>query len=491
MKLAITLFATVFTLGMGAYLVAKDSKSQLREFTSKDGRKMKATLIAVDGGKVTIRRADGRKFTTSATNFSSADQAYFKSWNPAGSSASASSDWHQWRGPKRDGVCGEKGLNHDWTQKEPSLEWRTDGLGGGMSSVAIWSGKIFTLGKKGGGTVMHCRKLDDGSEVWATEIPGGGDPNCTPTVDPDSGLVFGLSKDGELTAVKIDDGEIAWETSFTNDFGGKMMSGWGYSESPLIDGDRLICTPGAKSGLIAALDKKTGEVIWKTDVSSEDLGNKGKDGAGYSSIVISNAAGVKQYVQLVGRGLVGVAADDGRFLWNYNKIANGTANVPTPIVSGDYVFGSTGYGDGGSALLKLRKSGSKGVSASEEYYYPANKLQNHHGGMVLVGDHVFMGHGHNNGFPQCVELKSGKIMWDKERGPGSQSAAIVYADNHLFFRYENHVMALIEANPKEYKLKGHFKLASSNGKSWPHPVIQGGKLYLRDQGDLLCYDVSG
>ncbi len=399
------------------------------------------------------------------------------------------SDWHQWRGPNRDGVSAEKGLSHDWESKKPELLWRTKGLGGGMSSVSIWDGKIFTMGERDG-TVMHCRKVDGGDEIWSVKVPGGGGPNGTPTGDPESGLVFGISKDGELSAVKVEDGSIAWTKSFKDDFGGGMMSGWGYSESPLVDGDRLICTPGAGDGLLAALDKRTGEVIWKTDVGGVELGEKGKDGAGYGSVVISNGGGVKQYVQLVGRGLGGVAADDGRLLWSYNKIANGTANVPTPVVSGDHVFGSTGYGDGGSALLKLAKDG-EGISATEEYYYPANKLQNHHGGMVLVGDHLFMGHGHNNGFPQCVELKSGEIKWEKERGPGKESAAIDYADGHLFFRYQDHTMALIEADPAGYKLKGSFKIDSRNGQSWPHPVVQDGKLYLRDQDELLCYDVSG
>lgn len=452
---------------------------------------MQASVVSVDGSKVTIRRSDGKTFTAEAASFSKDDQSYIASWKPAakGSSAGGSgTDWYQWRGPKRDGSSTETGLNHDWDAKKPELAWRIKGLGGGMSSISIYDGKIFTLGEKDG-TVLVCRSLEDGAEIWETKINGGGAPNGTPTVDPDSGLVFAVSKDGELSAVKISDGSIAWAKSFKNDFGGEMMSGWGYSESPLIDGDRLICTPGAKKALIAALDKKTGDVIWKTDVEGADLGNAGKDGAGYSSIVISNAAGVKQYVQLVGRGLIGVNADDGKLLWNYNRIANTTANIPTPVISGDYVFGSTGYGDGGSALLKLSKKGS-GISAKEEYYYEGKKLQNHHGGMILIGEHLFLGHGHNNGFPQCVELKSGKILWDKERGAGAESAAIAYADGYLFFRYQNHVMALIEATPEKYTPKGSFKIESSNAESWPQPVIQNGKLYLRDQDELLCYDIS-
>ena len=406
-------------------------------------------------------------------------------------SATAADDWAQWRGPNRNGISTETGLLKEWTGDGPELLWRTKGLGSAMSSVSISDGRIYTLGEKGGKTFLHCRGLDDGAEIWSTEVGGGGQPNCTPTVDAEAALVFSVSRGGDLSCVNAKSGEEVWRKNFGADFGGKMMSGWGYSESPLVDGDRLICTPGAQDGILAALEKSSGEVIWKTDVSGEDLGSAGGNGAAYGSIVISNGGGVKQYVQLVGRGLIGVAAEDGRFLWNYNRIANGTANVPTPLIKDDYVFGSTGYGDGGSALLQLSKSGSKGVKVREVYYKGSKDLQNHHGGMILIGDHIYMGHGHNNGLPACVKLRNGEDEWERERGAGSGSAAIVFADGHLFFRYENHVMAMIEATPDEYRLKGQFKIASSNSQSWPHPVILDGKLYLRDQDELLVYDIKG
>jgi hypothetical protein len=198
---------------------------------------------------------------------------------------------------------------------------------------------------------------------------------------------------------------------------------------------------------------------------------------------------VKQYVTLVGRGIVSVDAASGKLLWSYNNVANGTANIPTPIVSGDFIFCSTGYGTG-SALLKLSKDGS-GVKAEEQYFLGGNKLQNHHGGMILKDGYVFCGHQHNEGFPICVEMQTGEIAWGgKDRGPGGGSAAVAYADGNFYFRYQDGIMALIEANPKEYKVKGKFKIKTHNDNSWPHPVIAGGKLYLRDQDDLLCYDIK-
>jgi outer membrane protein assembly factor BamB len=399
--------------------------------------------------------------------------------------ASVTPAWPQWRGPNRDGVSSETGLLKSWPEEGPKLLWQVDGLGKGMSSLAIAGGKIYTMGLVKGGEA-HLIALDQatGKQLWTLAV-GPGNPNCTPTID--GNLAFALGREGDLVCADAATGKEIWRKNFGKDFGGKMMSGWGYSESPLVDGGRLICTPGAPDAAIAALDKRTGAVVWKSPAPEDWGGTKGKDGAAYSSIVVSNGAAVKQYVQLTGRGIVSVAADDGRVLWTYNKVANGTANIPTPIVIDDYVFCSSGYGTG-AALLQLSKDGD-GVKAEEKYFLKANEMENHHGGMVRVGDYVYCGHGHNNGFPMCLEWKTGKRMWEQQRGAGTGSAAVLYADGLLFFRYQDGEMALIKADPKEYQLVSHFRLASVKGQSWPHPVIVDGKLYIRDQDSLLAYDV--
>jgi outer membrane protein assembly factor BamB len=393
-------------------------------------------------------------------------------------------DWSRWRGPNGDGISYETGLLDSWPEGGPPLAWRVKGLGGGYASVAVSQGRIYTLGKRGQ-TFLHCRKVEDGSEVWKTEVGGGGDPNCTPTVDGD--LVFGLTLGGDLFCCKSEDGSLVWSKNYARDFDVEGTPSWGFSESPLVDGDTLICTPGSNKALLAALNKQTGETIWTTEVQPGQLKGGGHDGAGYSSVVISNAGGVKQYVTLVGKGVVGVDAATGKLLWFYNRVANGTASIPTPIVAGDYIFCSSGYGTG-SALIKLNK-GRTGFSVQEVYFLPGNKMQNHHGGMIQLDGFVYCGHGHNEGFPLCIDGKTGQDAWRPGRGPGSGSAAIAYADGHLYFRYQDATMALIEATPKAFKLKGEFKIASHNGESWPHPVIAGGQLYLRDQDELLCYDI--
>jgi len=395
----------------------------------------------------------------------------------------ADNDWPRWRGEKGDASSTETGLLESWPKEGPPLAWQCKGLGNGFSSLAIVGDRIFTMGLKDGKGVLLCISRVDGAKLWETAF-GGGDPNCTPTTDGD--YVYGLARNGELACLKIADGTIVWQKSFTKDFGGQEPT-WGFSESPLVDGEALICSPGSDEVFVVALSKRTGEVIWKTPLDTK-VNLKGHGGAGYSSPVISNGGGVKQYVTLTGKGMASVDAKTGELLWVYDKVSNGTANIPTPIVKGDFILCSSGYGDGGTALIQLHKKGKK-VAWKEIYYYPAKDLQNHHGGMILVDEFVYMGEGHNNGFPVCIDFRTGKPTWKPGRGPGRESAAVAYADGHLYFRYQDATMALIEANPKSYKLKGSFKIGVHNRESWSHPVIASGMLYLRDQDDLLVYDV--
>jgi len=393
-------------------------------------------------------------------------------------------DWTSWRGPNRDGISTETNLLTEWSDDGPPLKWKVSELGQGYASISVSDGRIFTMGKLGRGASLIALDLKSGEKLWERKV-GGGNPNCTPTVD--GGMVYALGREGDLLCADAESGDEVWRINFKTDLGGKMMSHWGYSESPLIDGERLICTPGGTDAAIAALDKRTGKVIW-TAAQPADIGSRGGDGAGYSSIVISEACGTRQYVQLVGRGLIAVRADDGQVLWSYNRIANGTANVPTPIIDGDYVFCSTGYGTG-AALLHLTSTGN-GIKAEEVYFLDGKTMQNHHGGMVKIGDYIYCGHGNNNGFPLCIEMMTGEIAWRSKRGAGGGSAAVLHADGHLYFRYQDGVMALIETTPDEYILKGSFKAASNNGRAWPHPVIVDGDLFLRDQDALLCYRIA-
>ena len=405
--------------------------------------------------------------------------------SPAAKKEATQGNWTGWRGPSRDGLSAETGLQSEWAEGGPQLAWKVKGLGSGFSSVAVSDGRIYTMGKKDGTTMMIALSTKTGQIIWEADMGAGANPNCTPTVDGD--LVYGLTHSGQLVCVKAANGEIAWQRNFPSDFKGRMESGWGYSESPVIDGEKLVCTPGGNSAVMVALNKNSGELLWSAEMPPQ-VGDRGQDGAGYSSIVISEIAERKQYVQLTGRGVIGVDGESGKLLWIYNRIANSTANIPTPIVKGDYIFCSTGYGTG-AALIQIHQRDGK-FEVEEKYFLEAKKLQNHHGGMLLVGDYIYCGHGHNQGFPVCINMMTGEYAWGPERGAGTGSAAILYADGHLYFRYQSGDLALIEATPLGYKLKGKFRTDEVNGQSWPHPVIAGRKLYLRDQGTLMVYDIA-
>jgi outer membrane protein assembly factor BamB len=402
----------------------------------------------------------------------------------------AGGDWPQWRGPHRDGVSTETSLLSSWPAGGPPRLMTATGLGAGFSSVAISGGRIFTMGDRRAGQFVIALDEATGKELWSTRIGGRhddeyGGPRSTPTVD--GALLYVVDTDGDVVCLESATGREVWRRSLTRDFGGRMMSSWMFSESPLVDGDRVVVTPGAERAALVALDKQTGRDIWRAAMPR--LGSEGADGAGYSSIVISNGGGVKQYIQLLGRGLVSIRAEDGWFMWGYNKVANNVANISTPVVKDDYVFASTGY-DTGTVLLQLAGDGNGRVNATEKYFLGAGVLQNHHGGFVLIDGVVYGGHGHRNGFPFAVDLVTGRMLWERARGAGTGSAAVTAADGHLYFRYENGVMALINANPGAYQLVSSFEIPNVRNPSWSHPVITDGKMYLREQDSLYVYDVK-
>ncbi|MCA9054341.1 MAG: PQQ-like beta-propeller repeat protein [Planctomycetaceae bacterium] len=401
-------------------------------------------------------------------------------------------DWPQWRGPDRNGIAANEHIRTNWKAKPPKLLWVSEGMGEGYASMSIVDGRLYTTGNRDGAQAVICADAASGEVQWSTPITDKnpkhsyGGSRCTPTIDGDR--LYAVSSDGKIACLKISDGSLVWSEAFQQ-WGGKMMSGWGFSESPLVDGDWVLCTPGGQDAMVVALNKLDGSLVWQSAIPS--IGDRGGDGAGYASIVVSNGGGVKQYVTTVGRGAIGIRAKDGKFLWGYNRVANGTANIPTPIIDGDYVFVSTGYGTG-AALLKLSRTDNGGVQAEEQYFLDGKEFQNHHGGMVKLGDYIYAGHQHNKGFPVCLEMKTGKTVWGgKIRPVGEGSAALTCVDGQLIFRYQNGVVALIEATPKGYNLQGQFTPEVQERESWSHPVVVDGKLYMREQNKLMCYDVAG
>ena len=384
-------------------------------------------------------------------------------------------DWPQWRGSNRDGISKEKDLLEEWPKDGPPLSWKIKGLGIGFSSLAVMEGKLYTLGDLKDGSYAITLDEKNGNLLWKTRIgeAGGhrGYPGTRSTPTVDKGQVFTLNQHSDLVCLDANSGKLIWQKNLVTDFGGKMMSGWKYSESPLVDSDQIICTPGGKDGTLVALNRKTGSKIWQT--------KEWTDTAAYSSIIIATIHGTRQYVQLTGNSVAGVDPETGKILWKANRKGQ-TAVIPTPIVAGDIVFVTSGYGIGCNGF-RITKNGSNW--SSEEIY--ANKtLANHHGGVVLVKGHVY---GSTGSTFRCIELESGNEAF-KERSAGKGST--LYAGGHFILRSEKGPVALIKATPRGMTEISKFEQPyRSQYKAWPHPVVANGNLYLRDQDILLCYKI--
>lgn len=300
----------------------------------------------------------------------------------------------------------------------------------------------------------------------------------TPTVD--GNMIYVVTPKGVLVACNTSDGKEAWRKNLVDEIGGKKDDPWGYSESVLIDGDKLVCTPGGDKATMVALNKKTGEIIWKA-IRPEDRG------AGHASIVVSEIGSNRVYVQTTGGGALGVSAKDGKLLWSY-PVDKTTAVIPTPIVRGDLVFFTAGYGRGG-ALLR-QKDGGNGVVTVEEVYGLNTKLANKHGGVVLMGDYLY-GDSDDRGQPFCAELMSGKTLWKGRGTTGQGSTVVVGAGEMLICQFQNREVALVKADPSKYTEVSKFTIPGSRKRpSWAHPAIVNGKLYIRSLDDILCYDIS-
>lgn len=404
-------------------------------------------------------------------------------------------DWPQWQGPNRDGHSADTGLLDKWPASGPKLLWsltEPEKIGTGYGSPAVVGDRLYINGANGekqtASEFVTCLNLKDGTKVWRRELVTtqgkfndgwGGGPRSTPTVAGDAVYVLGVT--GDLVCLGAEKGDIRWAKNLVKDFGGKIPS-WGYSESPLIDGNNLICTPGNKGGMVA-VDKKTGKTVWQCKEVTDD--------AGYSSIVIAEVGGVKQYVQQTMKSAIGVKAADGKLLWKAGAIKRATAVIPSPVVYDNYAFFTAGYG-AGCECFKLEKDGD-GIKATE--VYTNNKVvQNHHGGVVRVGDFIY-GHSDSSGW-LCFDMKKGgdDPVW-KNKGIGKGS--VCFAEGFLYCYAENDgTLARVRATDSGYQESGKFtiplksKLRPQQGKVWAHPVIANGKLILREYELLFVYDLS-
>lgn len=395
------------------------------------------------------------------------------------SSLTLAADWPQWRGPERDGISRETGLLQEWPADGPKLRWKATDIGTGYSSPAITGGRVYVQTTRGNDEFLLVLDESKGTKILEKPIgkvgkntgpqyPG---TRSTPTVDGDR--VYCVASDGELSCLDATSGDVKWQKHLRTDFDGKPGA-WAFSESILIDGDVLVCTPGGKTATLAALNKLSGETIWKSPVPDDD-------NAEYASIMVVDKGPVKQYVQFLRKGLVGVDAKTGKFLWRYDHTIDPGANILTPIVDGDRIFCAGSRKGGG--LIQLKPEG-EGVAVSEIYFQ--QPLAPSIGGAVLVNGLLYGSAGQT---VHCAEFETGKMKWtDRSVGP----ASLCFADGRLYVRGHNSgEVALVEPSAEGYREKGRFKQPDrSKTAAWPHPVVANGGLYLRDQEHLFCYDVS-
>ncbi len=396
-------------------------------------------------------------------------------------SLTTAEDWTQWRGPQRDGKSSEKGLLAKWPESGPKLLWQAKNIGSGFSTPSVVGEQLFVISNQGNEKEeVLALSTSNGNKLWATAIGKVG-PNqgpqypgtrATPTLSGDS--VYALGSDGDLVCLDAKSGQKKWAKNLRSDFGGAPGM-WAYTESPLVDGDALICSPGGATSTVVALQKSTGTPLWKAALADADA-------ASYSSPIVATIDGVKQYVVYLGKGIVGLKADTGELLWRYTKTSDAQANIATPIVSGNYVYSAASRVGGG--LVKV--TGTK--SDPQEIYF-AKSLPAGMGGSVLVDGNLYGSIGETMA---CVDFMTGAIKW-QDRGIGSSS--ICFADGRLYLHSVMNEIAMIEASPEGFKPLGKISLPGTkdngNAKPWTHPVISNGKLYVRDQGDVWCYDIKG
>ncbi len=480
-----------------AVLLFGAPQSDARTWTQAEtGRKIEADFVRLEGDLVVLSM-NGQLAKVPLAQLSEEDQAFVEETKAAsggdaegGGQAAVNNgtDWPQWRGADRSNIAPADGIMKEWPDGGPKQLWVYEDAGMGYSSFSVVGGKLFTMGTRGEDVFVICVNTADGSEVWSTKISEddqkgysagwGHGPRSTPTYD--NGKLYALGPKGTLACLSAEDGSKQWSKNLASDFGGKA-GGWGFAESPLVDGDKVVVAPGGQDAGIVAFNKETGATLWK----AEDV-KPGK--AEYASIVPVEMNGKRQYLRLFEQELVSVDAESGDLLWK-TEWPGRTAVIPTPIVDGNEVYITSGYGVG----CKLVKVGAEN---NAEDVWDNKEMKNHHGGVVKIGDHLY---GFSDGAGLiCQEWATGEMVWN-EKGQGKLIKGAVHAvgDQLICLNEDDGTVTLVDATPKGFEMHGQFQLQPQSenrnpkGKVWTHPIVVDGKLFLRDQEYIVAYDVKG
>ncbi len=470
----------------GVAMLCVASKAEARVWTQKStGKQIDAELQKVEDGKAFLKLKDGRVGQVPLADLSDEDQAAIKEMlkpKPLGG-------WPNFRGPNRDGISTETGLLKTWPEGGPKKLWSYSNAGNGYSSISTAGDKLFTAGTRGEDVVVICLNAETGDELWSTKIASddmkgynsgwGHGPRGTPTFS--DGLVFSMGPKGTVACLNAETGSVEWKKHMVDDFGGKA-GGWGFSASLLVDGEKLVLAPGGDQAGIVALNKKTGKVLWKAEEVTP-----GK--AEYATIVPANINGIDQYIRLFEKEIVSVNAESGKVVWR-SSWNGATAVIPTPIVDGNRVFVGSGYGVG-CKMIEIDSSNN----ASDVW---VNKvMKNHHGGFIKVGDRIY---GFSDGAGLIAQdWETGEMVWNKKEGQFFSKGAIAIADGMIYAQNEQNggislVAVSADSEPEvagQFVLDPQSEIRNPQGRIWSHPVVVDGKLYLRDQDLIHCYDLKG
>jgi len=387
------------------------------------------------------------------------------------------SDWMQFQGPNRNNKSSETGLLSQWPASGPRLLWTQQGLGEGYSSIACADGLLYTTGNVGHDTVIVA--LDTTGEIrwrikngpaYRRSHPG---TRSTPTIR--EGLLYHENADGDVICVKAKTGDRVWSVNILDRFKGRNIR-WGLSESLLIDEGRVICTPGGEDVGVAALDAKTGKTVWMCTGINEK--------PGYCSPIVFEYEGLRQIVTVMAESIVGLNAENGKLLWKFRNPAKFDENITSPCYHDGHIFTSTRTS--GSRLLKIRVEGD---NASVEQAWAEQEFQNHHEGIICL-DRCFCGACMTNRHAawKCISFETGRFT---HSCPGIGRASLCYADGMLYLLNHHGKAALVKANTKAFDIVSSFEIPKQGrGPTWAHPVVAGGRLYIRHGDFLYCYDIK-
>jgi len=386
-------------------------------------------------------------------------------------SLAAAADWPNFFGPTRNGLAPDTGLNKDWRNNPPPVVWRVPMSDNGYAGPCVADGKVFIIDRNGSNDVVRCLRLADGGEVWRCSYEEGGGDNygfARTTPSYAEGKVYTLSRLGILCCIDATSGKILWSKALMRDFGGKPPQ-WHYSGSPLVDGNKVIVQSGSPQGNVIAFNRDTGATVWVSDNT---------DTAGYATATVATILGQRQYVMPTGKAVIGLNPDTGKTLWGFNWTTKYDVNASQPIIEGNFVFITSGYGSG-CALVEITPQGPRPRWDNRE-------ISAHFSSPIYYNGYIYSDSDAGGGSLVCMSPQQGQVAW---RQGGLEKGGLLIADEVIIACAGNSGdVVMCKADPSGYQELGRIK--PLGGQSWTAPILSDGMLLVRNKQALACLKVK-